>query len=65
MKKILYLIVIIISITLLTGCFGCKNLNEEKCKLNQECLSVYKPCPEGAFGCYTDGTYFAECRDKE
>ena len=64
MKKMFAMMFIIISIVLLTGC-GCKDLKEEGCKLDQECLSVYKPCPEGAFGCHTDGTYFAECRDKE
>ena len=69
MKKILFsiaiIIVIIIGIVLSTGCFGCKNLDKEKCNRNQDCLSVYKPCPEGVFGCETDGTMFAECRDKE
>ena len=65
MKKALSLIIVIISIALLTGCFGCKSYDENKCKTNDSCLTVYKPCPEGVFGCRPDGTIFSECLDKE
>lgn len=64
MNKIFAILLMMISLTVLTGC-GCKDLDEEECKNDPDCLSVYKPCPEGVFGCLPDGTMFTECRDKE
>ncbi|MBN2096667.1 hypothetical protein JW752_04735 [Candidatus Peregrinibacteria bacterium] len=64
MTKIISVILAVFSLMILTGC-GCKDMNEQECKESAECLSVYKPCPEGVFGCLPDGTMFTECRDKE
>jgi len=64
MNKIFSVILAVFSLTLLTGC-GCKSMDEQECKESPDCLSVYKPCPEGVFGCLPDGTMFTECRGKE